>query len=119
MPFAAPSRCAENGCHQLATYKGRCEEHQRKPWANVSAHGRTLTRQERAIFRRDVLRRDPICRACGTAPATDADHITPIADGGSPRDLNNGQGLCAPCHALKTRIEAARRREANRGEADG
>jgi 5-methylcytosine-specific restriction endonuclease McrA len=64
-----------------------------------------------------ILHRDPICRCTGcrhhtgrcTSPSTIADHIVPIAEGGAD-DPSNGQGLCAPCHDLKTRAEMARGR---------
>lgn len=56
-----------------------------------------------------ILRRDPICRACGAAPSTQADHILPHAEGGSDH-MSNGQGLCTPCHDAKTRTEQARGR---------
>lgn len=61
--------------------------------------------------RRRILARDPICRwreGC-TQPATIADHIIPVAEGGSD-DESNGQGLCAEHHDRKTRDEQARGR---------
>lgn len=36
------------------------------------------------------------------------DHITPISEGGSPRDLDNLGLLCDPCDARKSAAEAAR-----------
>lgn len=33
-------------------------------------------------LRAAMLRREPVCRACHQAPATDVDHITPIRAGG-------------------------------------
>ena len=35
-------------------------------------------------------------------PATQVDHIKPIADGGEPWDLENLRSLCASCHSKKT-----------------
>lgn len=58
-------------------------------------------------MRRAILRRDPICRHCGAAAASEADHIVPHAEGGDDT-LANGQGLCSPCHADKTRLEKIR-----------
>lgn len=57
--------------------------------------------------RRAILRRDPICRACFAAPATEVDHIGDPSDH-SPANL---QGLCAVCHGRKTTDQslAARR----------
>lgn len=56
-------------------------------------------------WRKMVLARDPLCRhpGCG-APATDADHIVPLARGGT-WSLQNGQGLCHPHHSEKTARE--------------
>jgi len=39
------------------------------------------------------------------------DHITPVSEGGSPRDLDNLGLLCPSCDAIKSREEAARGRE--------
>ncbi len=65
-------------------------------------------------MRETVLREEPICRACiaqGRAtPTTVADHITPKAEGGTD-DRDNYQGLCSPCHNVKTAAEAARGRK--------
>ena len=57
-----------------------------------------------------VLRRDPLCvtcRAAGYVPvnaATQADHIKPVAEGGT-NELSNLQGLCRSCHSRKTARE--------------
>jgi len=48
-----------------------------------------------------VLRRDPLCRACGHAISTEVDHIVPKARGGTDEE-SNLQGLCSACHAAKT-----------------
>jgi 5-methylcytosine-specific restriction protein A len=66
--------------------------------------------------RAEILRRDPVCVCTGwcgrhpgrcTAPSSIADHIVPHAEHGTD-DLSNGQGLCSPCHDVKTRAEIAR-----------
>ncbi|MGM7422986.1 HNH endonuclease [Cellulosimicrobium sp. CpK407] len=124
MPVAPPSRCPVPGCHQLTTDRGRCADHQRKPWENPSANTRALTGAERGRFRRLVLERDPVCRCTGwcgnhpgpcTAPATQADHIVPIGEGGARTDTRNGQGLCASCHDVKTYRDTERMRARRRG----
>lgn len=51
-----------------------------------------------------ILARDPICRLCQTAPATEVDHIKSKAQGGDDSDQNL-QGLCKACHSRKTRRE--------------
>lgn len=40
-------------------------------------------------------------------PATEVDHITPKASGGTD-DPANLQGICKACHRAKTQDEAAR-----------
>lgn len=60
-------------------------------------------------MRRAILRRDPVCVACGVAASTVADHVRSHAEclraGIEPDTLDNGQGMCATCHDLKTRRE--------------
>lgn len=121
MPTARPTRCPIPGCHRLTTQRGRCEEHQPKPWANPSANTRTLTSADRARFRRMVLDRDPVCVCTGwcgthygpcTQPATEADHIVPIGLGGAHHAGENGAGLCASCHLEKSKQDNQRIRQA-------
>ena len=52
-----------------------------------------------------VLAEEPMCRACGEQPATDVDHIVPMAQGGSQWDWANLQPLCHRCHSAKTMRE--------------
>lgn len=50
-----------------------------------------------------ILRRDPICRVCGRAASTVADHVKDHR--GNPvlfYDAKNLQGICKPCHDGKT-----------------
>ena len=109
MPTAAPTRCLVPGCRRFAEQRGRCAEHY-VPWESPSANTRTLSGRQRAAFRSEVLDRSPVCQWPGcTAPASEADHIVPIADGGARTDLANGQALCEPHHDLKTRLENAER----------
>lgn len=109
MPTAAPTRCTHPGCPDYAVRRGKCDTHY-IPWRSPSANSQQLTSAERARFRKEVLRREPNCRYCG-APATDADHIIPVSEGGALTDTANGQGLCADCHEQKTKEEQARGRE--------
>lgn len=113
MPHAAPTRCPVPGCHQLTTERGRCATHQRKAWENPSANTRALTPRQRQQFHDAVLEREPTCRVCG-APATEADHITPIALGGAHTDPANGQGLCETHHNDKTTRDRAAIRAARK-----
>jgi 5-methylcytosine-specific restriction protein A len=52
-----------------------------------------------------VLAREPLCRSCATSgrvtPATELDHIVPVAKGGTD-DVLNLQPLCRACHETKT-----------------
>lgn len=69
-------------------------------------------------LRERILRRDPICRACGVNPSTIADHIKPhaecVRDGQDPDTITNGQGLCEDCHAAKTQEERERGQQRRR-----
>lgn len=64
--------------------------------------------------RRRILRRDPVCVWCGQRPSTIADHRIPVVEarrlGIDDQDEENGQGMCAPCHDVKTKQEIARGR---------
>ena len=72
------------------------------------------TRHERGYgaacvkLRQHILRRDHyLCQAClskRATPATDVDHKTRKADGGTD-DPGNLQALCAQCHKDKTAQE--------------
>jgi len=47
-------------------------------------------------------------------PATEADHVIAIEDGGG-WSIENGQGLCASCHGRKS-LDERRRRQGGAGE---
>ena len=74
----------------------------------------------RAVFSRELKRRileeEPVCGICRLRPSVEADHIIPVAFGGS-NSRANGQGVCGPCHDRKTRSEILEgsRRRAERG----
>lgn len=91
-----------------------------EPWAT----SRGKTRQERGYgrehdrIRKQVLKEEPLCRACqaqGRVSATViADHIIPLSQGG--RTIrSNYQGLCQPCSDAKTAAES----RSARGQAGG
>lgn len=74
-------------------------------WHRTTAHQRGYDHRWRKL-RQHVLDRDRglcvICQANGsTMIATDVDHITPKAAGGSD-DMSNLQSLCRKCHDRKT-----------------
>lgn len=60
-------------------------------------------------LRADKLTTNPICEwpSC-RRPATDVDHIIPLAEGGSRYDWHNLQSLCHPHHVNKTTQDALR-----------
>ena len=87
------------------------------PKANGGWRGERGTSTERGYgtrwrkLRTIAMRRDHwLCQPCRRAgkvtPATECDHITPKAKGGTD-SLNNLQAICAPCHKEKTQAEAA------------
>jgi 5-methylcytosine-specific restriction protein A len=70
-------------------------------------------------MRAALFSRDPLCAECrrqGRAtPATQRDHIIPLAEGGLD-DETNEQGLCDACHDEKSQAEQQRgRRRARQG----
>jgi 5-methylcytosine-specific restriction protein A len=121
MPKAPPTRCGAVGCHEFATNRGRCDDHQPKPWANrarkqdrygiSSGTWRSLKRQ---VDRRD----NGCCYVCGReaeeGETFDLEHKTPISEGGSAKDMDNLGLICAEDHEIKSKAEAAR---ANRERA--
>jgi 5-methylcytosine-specific restriction enzyme A len=99
--------CSVPGCPQL-TPAGRCVDHAREAdRARGTAHQRGYGSRHRRVFRRAVLRRDPVCVLCHQAPATTADHY-PLsrreleARGLDPDDPRFGRGLCQRCHSRET-----------------
>jgi len=64
-------------------------------------------RRHRETFRAAVLARDPVCKLCLKAWATEADHWPLsrrelVAAGLDPDDPQHGRGLCKPCHSRET-----------------
>lgn len=108
MPYILPTRCGDPMCGELATHRGRCDRHQRQPWANPSANGRALSGSDRRRWHNLIIKADTVCEQCG-AQATEADHRIPISEGGAHFDPANGTALCRECHAQKTQLEQSRR----------
>lgn len=110
--------CCSPGCPALVTsraQKGYCDAHadKRSSWARHQAKkGNTTERgygHAWRIVRARVLRRDKgLCQACLAQdryrPASDVDHITSKALGGTD-DEGNLQSLCRDCHKAKTANE--------------
>ncbi|MFE1111224.1 HNH endonuclease [Streptomyces rochei] len=111
MPIAPPTRCGDVGCHELATKRGLCDEHQPEPW-----RGRPSPQQRygmssgtmRALKRQVMARDHGCCYVCGGEGADELEHKIPVSQGGAARDLNNlGMIHSDPCHREKTAREAA------------
>lgn len=80
-------------------------------WSRTSRHARGYGTKHDKI-RAHLLATEPLCRECHkqgrTTVATIADHINPLAKGGSS-EADNYQPLCAPCHDDKTIRESGGR----------
>lgn len=106
MPTSSPRLCPS--CKAIV--KGRC------PTCSTGWTARPTTRKTPTSHRRwrtlraRVLREHPICQVCDYLPATQADHVVPVAEGGAELDPDNLQSICDPCHAAKTAEESARAR---------
>lgn len=71
-----------------------------------SRHERGYGRAHTAMRKR-VLEEEPLCiTGCGRL-TTIADHRVPKAEGGTD-ERDNYQGMCEPCHKIKTAAESAR-----------
>lgn len=118
MPYAARTRCTHPGCGALAVNRGRCEQHQPKPWARASQHTRHLNRTlwEHARVAR-LTYDDGRCVYCG-APATEVHHVVAVADGGDLYGHDNLASVCPSCHATLTRLQDDRRRGVTRYGGD-
>ena len=106
--------CVYPGCAELVEPDtgGRCKEHRRKSAQNRAQKNMPPTTPKQRGYPsnwQDVARMyldsNPWCKAerC-REPATQCDHIIPLADGGL-NDSSNYQGLCASCHGRKTARE--------------
>lgn len=91
-------------CQPCAQAKARIHDH-----ARGSSTERGYTGAGHKSFRREVLKRDPICVVCKRAWANVADHWPlsrkQLVDRGlDPNDPAHGRGLCADCHNKETAI---------------
>lgn len=81
------------------------------PWPRTSRHERGYGTAWDKI-RAYILARDKhLCQPClakqRPTPATQVDHITPKAKGGTD-DEDNLQAICGPCHDAKTAKDGGR-----------
>ena len=104
--------CAEPGCAELtqATY---CEKHTRTKAHAPDKRGGSTARgygYEWQKIRAAFLKAYPWCMAAGcTKPATEVDHVKPLAKGGTS-DWENLQSLCKQHHSMKTARYDSKRR---------
>lgn len=73
------------------------------------ARGRPWRRARELALARDC----GMCVLCQAqqrvTPATEVDHIVPIAEGGAELELANLRSVCGPCHATVTAEQTRRR----------
>jgi 5-methylcytosine-specific restriction protein A len=107
---AALRVCGAPGCSALVE-RGRCAAHRRARYqAQDRNRSTSAARGYGASWRRlrlMQLRASPLCVACGR-PATEVDHIRPLALGGT-NEAGNLRSLCKPCHSahtMRTRVNA-------------
>ena len=110
--------CAEPRCPNVATARGRCDQHRKQLERERSARRRTGDRTAAAIrtyhsakwinTRDAILTRDPICKVCDNRLSEQVDHITPLSRGGAEYAPTNLRGICVP--ATRSRAPAIQSR---------
>ncbi|MRW86791.1 HNH endonuclease [Pseudoduganella sp. FT26W] len=111
MPVSAPRPCSFPTCSVLVRDgSGRCAKHPRDQWKKTTPTKRITGRRLQAM-RVALFSRHPLCAEClrqGRAtPATQRDHVIPLAEGGLD-DETNEQALCQDCHDEKSERERQR-----------
>ena len=119
MPTRPKSPCTWPRCPERLPRPGRCERHRRGAWTTATGMQPTVSPYGNAWrgVRAEVLAEERTCRHCG-APATEVDHVTPLAHGGT-HERRNLQGLCVRCHRAKTQRDALDGRRRNRAAPGG
>ena len=116
MPGHPARTCTHVGCNALSRDgTGRCPAHPREQWAKKPEAPKRITGRRLQAMRAALFQEQPLCVLCKDAgritPATERDHVVPLAEGGQDVD-GNVQALCHPCHEAKSKAEweKARRR---------
>lgn len=113
MPSRAWKVCSAPGCAVLIRSGGRCmlheerhlkEKNERYDAQRPKAAARGYDARHRK-WREFILKRDPVCKMCGHAKSTVADHIVPLRKS-NDWSASNGQGLCGLCHNRKRGVES-------------
>lgn len=116
MPTASLTPCIIPGCAALLIRGAgpRCVTHRREKERRREAwrpdRDRFYDTQRWRRFRKWFLARHPLCEMdCAqqgrVTPATDVDHIKPLAEGGAPVDEANTRAACHSCHSRRTAME--------------
>jgi 5-methylcytosine-specific restriction enzyme A len=106
VPWSRPRSCVEPRCPGLVldARASRCPPHQRAYLAAFEAKRPSASRRgydaRWGRARRAHLDAHPRCVRCG-AVATDVDHITPLANGGTHSEANL-RSYCHACHSWRT-----------------
>lgn len=102
--------CSDDGI--AVRGKSRCRAHGGGAWSRVDPASKHRYDARWRDLRARVLREQPTCAMC-SAPATDADHIIAVADGGTDA-RENLRGLCNSCHKKHTAKQNRDRRRKGR-----
>jgi 5-methylcytosine-specific restriction protein A len=101
-------------CLKKAVKRGRCEDHQIKPFAGAEDLWKAQRPKGWEKVRLKFIKDNGgMCASCGALNSRHVDHIKNLSEGGS-WERENLQVLCAPCHRTKTAKEAARGRARKR-----
>lgn len=126
MPYAPPSRCTDPECRELATKRGRCDDHQPEPWVGRASKAERYGMSSGSFraLKAKVSRRDRgCCYMCGDPPEDgkehELEHKVPVAEGGARADMDNLGLACRPCHAEKSAREAQRGAQRARARRSG
>ena len=110
MPDRLPHGCATPGCPELVRGAARCPEHERARRAEIDSLRPSGSVRYPWAWRRPGgiremhLRREPLCRECGSGVDLEVDHI----DGDrTHHHASNLRTLCASCHARRTARDQA------------
>lgn len=119
MPSAAPRPCTQPGCGALVRDgSGRCAKHPKPEWAKKQTETKRIGGRRRQALRAALFAADPLCAECKRQSrvtlAAERDHIVTLAEGGT-EDVSNTQGLCIPCHEIKSEAERLRAHRRARG----
>ena len=94
--------CAEPGCPEPASYRGRCPSHSRQRERTTHPNRAIYNSAKWKYTRRRKLFDVPLCERCG-ALATEVHHRHGVRV--DPWSMAGLESLCHPCHSRTTRQE--------------